>query len=73
MQVNYDKEVDILTIDFSDKKPVESEHLTEQGLIIDYDENGQIVGIEILDWSERGVINLPLRIDKLTIIQNNYG
>ncbi|MDQ7056431.1 MAG: DUF2283 domain-containing protein [Persephonella sp.] len=48
MQIKYDKEDDILTIKLSDKKPVESEHLIEQEIVVDYDENGNIIGLEIL-------------------------
>jgi len=59
MQVKYDKDTDILTIKLSDKKPVESEHLVEQGIVIDYDENNNIIGLEIFDWSERKSIELP--------------
>lgn len=66
MQINYDKDVDVLTIDFSDKKPIESEHLIDEGIIIDYDENDNIVGIEILDWSKRKIIDIPLKIKQIT-------
>ena len=65
MQINYDKEVDILTIDFTDTKPVESEHLIDKGIIIDYDENDNIVGIEILDWSKRKTIDLPVKVKQI--------
>ena len=68
MQINYDKEVDILTIDFTEKKPIESEHLIDEGIIIDYDENNNIVGIEILDWSKRNFINLPLKLRNIVAI-----
>ncbi len=67
MQVKYDKETDILTIKLSDKKPVESEHLVEQGIVIDYDENNNIIGLEIFDWSERKNIELPFKT-KLAIL-----
>ncbi len=52
-RIKYDKEDDILTIKLSDKKPIESEHLIEQGIVVDYDENDNIIGLEIFDWSER--------------------
>ncbi len=63
MQIKYDKDTDILVIKLTDKKPVESEHLIEQGIIIDYDENNNIIGLEILDWSERGNIELPFKTE----------
>ena len=52
MKVKYDKEVDVLVIRFSDKKVVESDE-SRPGVIIDYDKEGQIVKIEILDASKR--------------------
>ena len=63
MQIRYDKDTDILVIKLTDKKPVESEHLIEQGVIIDYDENDNIIGLEILDWSERRNIELPFKTE----------
>ena len=67
MQVKYDKDTDILTIKLSDKKPVESEHLVEQGIVIDYDENNNIIGLEIFDWSERKSIELPFKTELATL------
>ena len=59
------KEVNILTVDFLNEKPIESEHLINEGLIIDYDKNNDIVGIEILDWSKKRTVNLPLKIEQI--------
>ena len=59
MQVKYSPDVDILVIKLSDKPVYESEHLEEQGVIIDYDENDEIVGLEIFDWSKRDKVELP--------------
>ncbi|WP_457634586.1 DUF2283 domain-containing protein [Persephonella sp.] len=67
MQVKYDKDTYILTIKLSDKQPVESEHLVEQGIVIDYYENNNIIGLEIFDWSERKNIELPFKT-KLAIL-----
>ena len=59
MQVKYSPDVNILIIKLSDRPIHESEHLPEQGIVIDYDENNEIVGFEIFDWSNRKEINLP--------------
>ncbi|SNZ10143.1 Uncharacterized protein YuzE [Persephonella hydrogeniphila] len=67
MQVKYDKDTDILTIKLSDKRPVESEHLVQQGIVIDYDENNNIIGLEIFDWSERKSIELPFKTKLATL------
>lgn len=51
MKVKYEKEVDVLVIRFSDQKVVESDE-SRPGVIIDYDKEGRIVKIEILDASK---------------------
>lgn len=52
MKVKYDKETDVLYITFSKNKVKESDE-DKPGVIIDYDKNGSIVGIEILDASRK--------------------
>lgn len=52
MKVKYDKEVDVLYIVFSSKKIKESDE-GKPGIIIDYDKQGSIVGIEVLDASKK--------------------
>lgn len=52
MKVKYDEEVDVLTIELSDT-PVEESDEDKPGIILDYDKNGNIVGIEILNASKR--------------------
>jgi len=52
MKIKYDPEVDILRITLKDVDIEESEEETE-GIILDLDINGQVVGIEILQASKR--------------------
>lgn len=52
MKVKYDKEVDVLYLVFSDNVISESEE-DKPGVILDYDNTGAIVGIEILDASKK--------------------
>lgn len=52
MTIKYDKEVDIICLQFSDSQIVESDE-EKPGMIIDYDENGNIVGIEYLEASQK--------------------
>ncbi len=52
MKVKYDQEVDVLTIRFSDV-PVEESDQDKPGVILDYDKDGKIVGIEILNASKQ--------------------
>jgi len=52
MVIKYDKESDIIYIQFSEKKVVESDE-DKPGIILDYGENGEIVGIEVLEASKK--------------------
>ncbi len=52
MKIQYDKEVDIVQILLS-SEPVEESGEEEAGIIFDYDKNGNIVCIEILNASRR--------------------
>jgi len=52
MKVTYDAETDILRIVFS-AVPVEESDEDKPGVILDYDKNGNIVGLEVLDASKR--------------------
>lgn len=52
MVIKYDKESDIIYIQFSEKKVVESEE-DKPGIILDYGEDGEIVGIEVLEASKK--------------------
>jgi uncharacterized protein YuzE len=46
MKINYYPDTDSLYIDLSSKTSKESQEVSE-GVVIDYDENGDIVGIDI--------------------------
>lgn len=52
MKVTYDPESDILRIIFSSAKIAESDE-DKPGVVIDYSEDGRIVGLEVLDASTR--------------------
>ena len=68
MKIEYSKDVDALYIRLREAKIVDSRDI-EEGVTIDLDEKGHIVGIEILDASEKlelselvniSIENLPL-------------
>ncbi len=52
MKIKYDQEVDILLIELSDSEVYESDE-SKPGVILDYDKEGKIIRIEILDASKR--------------------
>ena len=52
MKVTYDQEVDVLRIILSDAD-IEESGEDKPGIIIDYDDHGNVVGLEILDASSR--------------------
>lgn len=53
MKVKYDGEVDVLTVTFIENTEVAESNEEKPGVILDYDEKGNIVSIEILDASKR--------------------
>lgn len=52
MKVKYDEEVDVLRIEVSDA-PVEESDEDNPGVILDYDKDGNIIGMEILNASKK--------------------
>ena len=52
MKITYDQEVDILRIVLSDADIEESDE-DKPGIVIDYDDHGNVVSLEILDASSR--------------------
>ncbi|MBM3888821.1 MAG: DUF2283 domain-containing protein [Verrucomicrobia bacterium] len=52
MKVTYDPEVDVLRILLS-SVPIEESDEDKPGVILDYDKDGNVVGLEILDASQR--------------------
>lgn len=70
MKLNYYEETDSLYIDLSDKSSVDSREVAE-GIVLDFDENGQVVGIDIdhasriVDLKSLEAVSIP--IHKLAI------
>jgi len=70
MKIEYSKEADALYVYFREADVAKSKEV-EEGVVIDVDEKGHIVGIEVLDASKRltarelvnvNIENLPLEI-----------
>ena len=60
MKVKYDKEADVLYILLTNDKVKESDE-DKPGIVIDYAENGNIVGIEILQASKK--LPFPMKME----------
>ncbi len=56
MKTLYDADSDALYVRFSDARVIESEEVSE-GVILDYDAEGRIVAIELLDASKHLAAN----------------
>jgi uncharacterized protein YuzE len=52
MKTTYDKDANALYVRFSERQIVESEEV-RPGLIVDFDDQGRIVGLEMLDARTR--------------------
>ena len=71
MNLRYYKDTDSLYIDLSPKPSVESKEVSE-GIVLDYDAAGNLVGIDIdnasqkLDLAEVNLASLPIRNLKST-------
>ncbi len=52
MKVTYDPEVDVLRILFRDA-PIDESDEDKPGIILDYDKDGNIVGLEVHNASKR--------------------
>ena len=70
MKMNYYPETDSIYIDLSSKTSVKSVEIS-QGIVLDYDETGNLVGIDIdnaskkLDLSEVILSKIPAKIQKV--------
>ena len=52
MRVRVDHGADAIYLDLTDR-PIESSEEVADGIVVDYDAQGRIVGVEILDASKR--------------------
>ena len=58
MKIEYDPAVDALYVRLNDQCIIESEQI-KPGIVLDYDEAGNVVGIEVLSASKHD--NAPLK------------
>lgn len=70
MQLNYYSDTDSLYIDLSEQPSVESREISE-GIVLDYDVAGNLVGIDIDNASQKVDLK-KLTLNRLpAVIQNN--
>lgn len=62
MRFDYDPEVDALYLRQAESKVLESEEV-QPGIILDFDESGNVVGVEVLNASKRGH---PTQMEKIS-------
>ena len=60
MKVIYDRETDTLTVIFTESPVAESDE-DKPGVILDYDTDGNLVSLEIMDASRR--VSVPGKIE----------
>ena len=71
MKINYYKDTDSMYIDLSSKQSVKSVEISE-GVVIDYDDKGNVVGIDIdnasmkLDLTELILNRIPAAVHKIS-------
>jgi uncharacterized protein YuzE len=68
MRIEYDKEANALYIQMQEK-PVTKTKEIEPGLLVDFDEQNNLIGIEILDVTQRFVLSdiVNLHVENLPV------
>jgi len=65
MKISYDKATDSLYIHLADRPSMDSDEVND-GVVLDFDANGALVGIDVQHASERADIN-NLSVSKLPL------
>ena len=65
--MRYDHRADAFYIRFKEDEVVDSEEI-EVGIIVDYNEKGEIVGIEVLEFSKKKVDLVDLIVKGLPVL-----
>ena len=68
MRIEYDREADALYIQIQEKRVTKTKEI-EEGVLIDFDEDGKLIGIEILDATKRFTLSdiINLHVENLPV------
>ena len=61
--INYDPEADVLVLKLRERLVVDEE-LLDNDVVLSYDGDGRIVSVEVLDASNRGLMNALIELAK---------
>lgn len=67
MRLNYDATTDSLYIHLSERQSVDSDEVAE-GVVLDYDENGNVVGIDLQHASRKCDLKV-LQLHRLPVLE----
>lgn len=59
MKITYDKSVDAMYIKLNEKLNYKSSKKVSDDILIDYSEDGKVIGVEVLAASENTLLPLP--------------
>ena len=72
MEIRYDREAGAVYIRIGGGKVAESEEV-DDGVIVDYDEKGNVIGIEILEFSKKKIDLNKLVMEPSSILPVSVG
>ena len=69
--IDYDAKVDILSVKWREDAAIKDEKILESDVVLEYDENGELVGLEVWSASKRGLLKslADLAREKREVIQ----
>jgi len=59
MKITYDKSVDAMYIKLNEKLAYKSSRKISEDVLIDYSEDGKIIGVEVLTASQNAILPIP--------------
>ena len=59
MKITYDKQVDAMYIKLNEKLKYKSSKKVSDDILIDYSEDGKVMGVEVLTASKNAILPLP--------------